>query len=252
MDIEQRVRDGDRVAVFGRASGTVDGNRGMVLENRICMPAAWKALVQDGKISLWQVYADWTRGWQVIEEDRSAAGKGPRTASEEQTRGDAVGVEVVRADYLDETHIVDIPKLLDRYASGKMGGGKPLAPETKENLVKELAKLPHAFSVLAYVDGKAAGLVNSFFAFSTFSCRPLVNIHDIVVLEQFRGRGLSQRMLEKVEEIARENGCCKLTLEVLSRNDVALAAYRKFGFSSYELDAEAGVALFWQKELRSD
>ena len=56
-------------------------------------------------------------------------------------------------------------------------------------------------------------------------------------------------MLEKVEEIAVDKGCCKLTLEVLSKNIAAQSSYHKFGFDSYELDPETGKALFWQKIL---
>lgn len=52
-----------------------------------------------------------------------------------------------------------------------------------------------------------------------------------------------------VEEIAISKGCCKITLEVLSNNESAKVAYKKFGFSSYELDPKAGVALFWQKKI---
>ena len=112
---------------------------------------------------------------------------------------------------------------------------------------KELAKLPHAFSIIAYVDGKPAGLVNCFEAFSTFSCKPLVNIHDVIVIKEFRGHNLSQNMLAKVEEIAKSKGCCKLTLEVLSKNEAARSSYTKFGFSDYELDPKMGTAQFWQK-----
>ncbi|MFQ5485228.1 MAG: GNAT family N-acetyltransferase [Desulfobacterales bacterium] len=83
----------------------------------------------------------------------------------------------------------------------------------------------------------------------SFSCKPLINIHDVVVLNEFRGNGISLKMLDKVEEIAKSKGCCKITLEVLSNNDVAKSAYRKFGFSSYELDPKAGTAVFWQKLL---
>nr|GFD20020.1 hypothetical protein [Tanacetum cinerariifolium] len=54
-------------------------------------------------------------------------------------------------------------------------------------------------------------------------------------------------MLTKVEEIARQRGCCKMTLEVLEGNEVALGAYRKLGFSDYQLDPQMGRALFWQK-----
>ena len=56
-------------------------------------------------------------------------------------------------------------------------------------------------------------------------------------------------MLDEVERIAKEKGCCKLTLEVLEGNIVAKKAYEKFGFSSYELDPATGKALFWEKVL---
>jgi len=54
-------------------------------------------------------------------------------------------------------------------------------------------------------------------------------------------------MLHEVEKIAKERGCCKLTLEVLEGNCSAKKSYEKFGFSGYELDSEVGKALFWQK-----
>lgn len=158
-------------------------------------------------------------------------------------------VHIIQADYGNPQHAADIPLLLDAYARDPMGGGQPLSPEAQNGLVAALAARPCAFSVLAYVDGKAAGLINCFEAFSTFACQPLVNIHDVTVLPTYRGQGISRKMLEKVEAIASERGCCKLTLEVLSNNQVAKAAYRNFGFADYELDPEAGTALFWQKKL---
>ena len=160
-----------------------------------------------------------------------------------------MNIEVIQADYLNEQHKKEIPMLLDAYASDPMGGGKPLDDDIKNRLVTELAGISHAFSVIANVDGQPAGLVNCFEGFSTFACKPLINIHDVVVVNKYRGRGISQKMLDKVEEIALAKGCCKITLEVLSNNEVAKSAYEKFGFSGYELDPETGHALFWQKHL---
>ena len=77
----------------------------------------------------------------------------------------------------------------------------------------------------------------------------MINIHDVAVISEFRGLGISQRMLLEVEKIAREKGCCKITLEVLEGNEVARAAYLKYGFDGYELDPVLGKALFWQKTL---
>lgn len=160
-----------------------------------------------------------------------------------------MNIEIIQADYRNATHAKDIPYLLNAYATDLMGGGKALSSYVMENLTAELAKRPHAFSVLAYVDGKPAGLVNCFEGFSSFACKPLVNIHDVIVHQTFRGLGLSQKMLSKVEDIARERGCCKITLEVLEHNHVAKSSYQKFGFASYELDPTAGQAVFWQKTI---
>jgi hypothetical protein len=70
IQVESMLGDKALVAVFGSASGTYNGKRGLVPENRIEMPAAWKAVVANGKIRLWQVYADWTEGCKTIEEDK--------------------------------------------------------------------------------------------------------------------------------------------------------------------------------------
>ena len=132
-----------------------------------------------------------------------------------------------------------------------MGGACGLSKYAKENLIENLALLPGAFSVLAFTAGQAVGLVNCFAGFSTFQCRPLVNIHDIVVLPEFRGHGIGRMMLEFVERLARERGCCKLTLEVLEGNREAQALYRNVGFAGYQLDSQNGRALFWQKCLEN-
>jgi len=158
-------------------------------------------------------------------------------------------LKIIKANYLDSTHEKDIIKLLNSYALDPMGGGKPLSSVVKKDLVKELSNLTYAFSLIGYIDDTPVSLINYFEAFSTFSCKPLINIHDLVVLKKYRGKGISQKMLEKVEDIAKSKGCCKITLEVLSNNNVAKSSYKKFGFSDYELDPMAGSALFWQKKL---
>ena len=158
-------------------------------------------------------------------------------------------IEVVVADFQDPKHARDLVVLMDCYAKDPMGGASPLSDEARANLAHQLSGMPHAFSVICYVDGQAAGLINCFEAFSTFKCKPLVNIHDVVVAHDFRGLGISQLMLTRIENIARDKGCCRLTMEVLAGNEVAQRAYEKFGFAGYELDPQMGKALFWQKAL---
>ncbi len=158
-------------------------------------------------------------------------------------------IEIHSANYSNPLHGREIIELMSEYAQDLMGGQKDLSDEVKKNLVGSLENIPEAFSVIAYVDEKPAGLINCFEGFSTFSCKPLVNIHDVIVSSDYRGQGISSLMLEKVEQIAIERGCCKLTLEVLEGNKAAQNSYQKFGFSAYELDPEVGKALFWEKKL---
>ena len=158
--------------------------------------------------------------------------------------------EILLADYKNKNHGTDILYLLDSYSRDPMGGGVPLSDSTKNNLVKELSNIPHAFSVLGYINNKRAGLINCFETFSSFQCKPLINVHDVIVLADFRGHGISQLMMKEVEEIAKNKGCCKITLEVLEGNEVAQRSYKKFGFAGYELNPLMGKALFWEKPIQ--
>ena len=152
-------------------------------------------------------------------------------------------------DFRNPVHASDLVFLLNAYARDPMGGDEELSDYCKENLADELAKNKNAFSVICYVEDKPAGLVNCFWGFSTFKCKPIAYIHDVVVLSEYRGLQISQKMLDHVEEHAKEHDCCKMTLEVLEGNEVAKNAYKKFGFKGYELDPKMGQAMFWEKAL---
>lgn len=159
---------------------------------------------------------------------------------------------IVEADLNSPEHANAIIELLDHYARDPMGGGAALAASTRENLIGELRKRNTAHIILALADGQPAGLMNCFEGFSTIACKPLLNIHDVVVASGYRGKGVSRMLFEKAEEMAQALGCCKMTLEVLEGNTVAQAAYRAFGFNSYELDPEMGRAMFWEKKLSTE
>lgn len=158
-------------------------------------------------------------------------------------------LELVRANYHNEQHSNDLLMLLNSYALDPMGGSEELSDYVKSNLIKSMASRQDVFTVLCYVDGDPAGLVNCIEGFSTFSAKPLMNIHDVTVLPKFRGLGLSGKMFDEIEKLAKEKECCKVTLEVLEGNTVAKNAYEKYGYSGYELDPEMGKAIFWQKKL---
>ena len=158
-------------------------------------------------------------------------------------------IEVVRARYDDPAHAAALVQLLDHYARDPAGGGHPLSDFARAHLAQALAARSFVFSVLAWDDGIPVGLINAIEGFSTFACAPLVNVHDVVVIDSHRGRGIAAQLFAEVEAIARERGACKLTLEVLAGNTAARALYEKLGFDDYRLDPALGEARFMQKWL---
>lgn len=158
-------------------------------------------------------------------------------------------IEILEADLSRLKHTNAILFLLNQYAKDPIGGGEPLPDFTQQNLINELEKRNNVHTVLAFVEGTAAGLINSIEGFSTFACKPLLNIHDVMVDTPYRGMGLSRKMFAKTEDIAHTLDCCKLTLEVLENNHIAKIAYKRFGFQPYQLNPEQGQALFMEKKL---
>ncbi len=150
----------------------------------------------------------------------------------------------VRAvDFDDRGDMRRYLELLDAYARDPMGAARPLDDEVKSRLARELPGHPTVHGLFAEQDGLAVGFATCFTAYSTFRARPLLNIHDIAVLPQWRGYGIADALLAGIEKCARELGCCRITLEVRDDNPRARRVYERGGF------APAQCNLFMEKPL---
>jgi GNAT superfamily N-acetyltransferase len=158
-------------------------------------------------------------------------------------------ITIVEADLGRREHQDAVLAMTDAYSRDPFGDGKPLDPGVRERLIPGLRSHPTTLILLAFEGERPVGVATCFVGFSTFAAKPLVNIHDLVVLSDFRGRGVGRGLLAAVELRARDLGCCKLTLEVLDRNERALGAYKAFGFAQYALQEGAGEAIFMAKPL---
>jgi len=71
-DYKVKVTDlfvkGDTMAAFGFASGSFHGPSQE--ENYWRLPASWRAVVKNGKISLWEVYADTKIPFDIINKEK--------------------------------------------------------------------------------------------------------------------------------------------------------------------------------------
>jgi len=165
------------------------------------------------------------------------------------SRSQLMDVEVAEADLSNPYHAQGLVDVLDSYARELVGGARPLHPSVRERLVPELTAQANAIILLAFAQGRTIGAAVCFLGFSTFAARPVLNIHDLAVLPEFRGSGAGRALLQAVESRARKHGCCKLTLEVREDNERARSLYESVGFGDFAPGADPTPTVFLEKRL---
>lgn len=139
-------------------------------------------------------------------------------------------LQIIRADLNDSTHMRNIVMLINHYAQEPHVKGSALDDDVLDSLSKGLRSHPTTHVWLAYDGDQAVGVAVCFLGFSTFTAKPLMNVHDLAVHADARGRGAGTSLLTAVEHGARELGCSYVTLEVDDSNPRARALYQRYGF----------------------
>lgn len=158
-------------------------------------------------------------------------------------------VTIERADLARPEHQRAIEEMTAAYARDPMGNGAPLDAQVLAELIPGLQRHPTTLVWLAFRGQRAVGIATCFLGFSTFTARPVINVHDLCVVEGERGRGIATALLRAVEASARERGCAKVTLEVQEHNGPARRLYEALGFAQAVYAPDNGGALFFAKHV---
>lgn len=153
-------------------------------------------------------------------------------------------VNIRICDYTNPDHTKGIADLINAYIEDTMGGGEPLSATAQMELTNGLRRHPASVVLLAEADRTVCGLLVAFENFSTFTIRPMINIHDLIVLPGYRRKGIGRQLLEAVIAIGRERGCSRITLEVRKDNLSAQHLYQSLGFGD-----PLPAMHYWRKEL---
>ena len=148
------------------------------------------------------------------------------------------------ADLNNSEHQRSITELLDMYCRDQFGDLQPLSDTARESLIPGLLRHGGARVFLAYEGQMPLGVAICMIGFSSFRGKPLINIHDIAVRPEARGKGVGRQLLDAVKGEARKLGCCKVTLEVRSDNARAMGLYQSVGFKSSEPET-----FFWTQAV---
>lgn len=138
---------------------------------------------------------------------------------------------IVEAEFTNKDHVEGYLEMTSHYADDRMGMGRKLTDSEKAKLIKELKSYSGKRCFLAFGDEQCIGIATCFYGFSTFYASRLINIHDLAVHSDYRGNGIGKALLAKVEAVAKDEGLCKITLEVREDNP-AKGLYERTGFST--------------------
>lgn len=139
-------------------------------------------------------------------------------------------ISITEIDYSDRVQAGDFLFLMDQYANDSMGLEDPLPKQIQKSLCAQLQDFPGAVTFLAHQLERPVGLVTGLLSFSTFDARKVMNVHDLFVIRDDRGKGIGDQLLQAVQKRARQLNCCRLTIEVRDDNHSARKLYERFGF----------------------
>lgn len=156
-------------------------------------------------------------------------------------------VKIIECDFENSIHCKAVVKLMNHYMASEMGGNlPPYNEDTAEIMINGLKDHPSKLVLLATDDEEFIGLSNSFINYGTFAAKPFINIHDIVVLEKYRGSGIGRQLMKAIIKKAEKLKCGKITLEVRMDNKIAQSLYNSLGFEESQ-----PVMHFWTKKIGS-
>ncbi|AMK33621.1 GNAT family N-acetyltransferase [Pseudomonas mosselii] len=82
-------------------------------------------------------------------------------------------------------------------------------------------------SALAWVDGKAVGMVNFIYHRSNWSIEPSCYLQDLYVDSAVRGLGIGRQLIEHVYAAAKADGCAKVHWLTHETNATAISLYEQ-------------------------
>lgn len=139
----------------------------------------------------------------------------------------------------DRDAVIDLLHVLNVFEADLTGDRKQeraAAAAYYDELLQRLAKRDGRI-ILAEADGIAVAAMGFSLdedaAYVTDDVRRHGTVTDLVVQDEWRGRGVGRMLLAEAERLTREAGLARLTIGALVANEKAERAYRAFGFEPY-------------------
>ena len=142
-----------------------------------------------------------------------------------KTRERHNGIQIRRGTAQDVPTIISLVRALAKYE--RLDGGIRL--DAKRLRRHGFGRRRYFESLICSRAGRTVGYAVFYFAYSTFSCRPVLFVEDILVLPEERGRGAGKAMMKELARIAVREGCDQMEWLVLDWNAPSIKFYEGLG-----------------------
>jgi GNAT superfamily N-acetyltransferase len=107
---------------------------------------------------------------------------------------------------------------------------QPPNMEAQERLRHDcLSDKPKYRAYIGRLDGKPVAYIIYFFTYSSFLALPTLYLEDIFVLQEYRQKGIGEKMFKFIKRVAKHEGCGRIEFTVLKWNTSAQEFYHKNG-----------------------
>ena len=116
--------------------------------------------------------------------------------------------------------------------------GRGVAAGTADDATHRLQFAGHiaqiaTVTLVATLDEELVGVIDMEYHQRLGDHRPQARVHDLVVTDRVRGRGVGSALLRRAEELARKRGCFRMALVTAAWRDQTIGFYEREGFQDY-------------------
>lgn len=139
---------------------------------------------------------------------------------------DYMHIESLEIRDSDESDVEHVLPLLEQLWPDAQLDDVALRAAFKQALSSELGRC-----LCATIRGKMVGFCTLNVRWSLWQQAPLGHVDELVVDQDYRGKGIGTRLLRRIEAVARQMGCHRIELDSAFHRQSAHAFYERLGYT---------------------